>query len=701
MKTAYSDGTPDVVYGSYNRQALPRQITDVSGEHTLAYDELGRLLSDTLGTLVLSNHYDTVYGRDYVRLADNGSELFREDFAYASADGRLAAVSSGSCSNVYAYLANSDLIQSVTGWQSGTTVLTTTRGYEYGFRLTNIANVVNGNTVSAHAYTYDTLNRRTQARRADGSTFAYGYNDRSEVVSGQRRWADGSFVAGQQYQYAYDNIGNRTRAGSGGNEWGAGLRYADFTANALNQYESQTVPATLDVLGTATNAATVTVNNGAASRKADYFRCELAVNNSSGPAYQSVVTLGVCRGAGAGGLDLLEGETNHVLVAKTPQSFSYDLDGNLTSDGLWSYTWDGENRLAAMTLTNVSDLPNAERKQLTFGYDYQGRRLTKIVSTWNVSAFVPQSTNRFVYDGWNCIAILNSSFSLLNSFVWGLDLSGTMNGAGGIGGLLLVVDHGTNTTSHFAGYDGNGNVTVLVQGDRTVSANYEYGPFGEPIRVSGSYAKANPLRWSTKFTDDDSGLVYYGYRYYTPSQGRWIGRDPTTDQVFLNLYLFCHNNSIGKVDIDGRFEFGEVLTSMAIGAGMNGAFGAGIGAVTGTGALRGFVSGTISGAITGGLAGPLINGLGAVFGSALAGAAGNGAAAAISSAIWNGSIDWGSVKAGLAGGAIGGGIFGASAGAAASLTGFEFSGATADITAGLLGWYGDLGAAYLQVLDVF
>ena len=316
--------------------------------------------------------------------------------------------------------------------------------------------------LSRYPHLYDVLQSWTQARRADGSTFAYGYNDRSEVVSGQRRWADGSFVAGQQYQYAYDNIGNRTRAGSGGNEWGAGLRYADYTANALNQYESQTVPATLDVLGTATNAATVTVNNGAASRKADYFRCELAVHNSSAPAYESVVTLGVCRGAGAGGLDLLQGETNHVLVAKTPQSFSYDLDGNLTSDGLWSYTWDAEKRLVLMTLTNVTGMPNAERKQLQFAYDFMGRRLNKIVSTWNGSAFVPQSTNRFVSDGWNPIAILNSSFSLLNSFVWGLDLSGTMNGAGGIGGLLLVVDHGTNTTSHFAGYDGNGDVTALT-----------------------------------------------------------------------------------------------------------------------------------------------------------------------------------------------------------------------------------------------
>ena len=53
-------------------------------------------------------------------------------------------------------------------------------------------------------------------------------------------------------------------------------------------------------------------------------------------------------------------------------------------------------------------------------------------------------------------------------------------------------------------------------------ANYEYGPFGEVLRVSGSQSAQNPFRFSTKFTDDESGLVYYGYRYYNPYWGRWI-----------------------------------------------------------------------------------------------------------------------------------------------------------------------------------
>jgi hypothetical protein len=58
--------------------------------------------------------------------------------------------------------------------------------------------------------------------------------------------------------------------------------------------------------------------------------------------------------------------------------------------------------------------------------------------------------------------------------------------------------------------DRNGNVAGLVNGHSgVISAWYEYGPFGEPIRVSGSMGKANPIRWSTKYMDDTSEFVYY------------------------------------------------------------------------------------------------------------------------------------------------------------------------------------------------
>ncbi|HOC58217.1 MAG TPA: RHS repeat-associated core domain-containing protein [Verrucomicrobiota bacterium] len=58
---------------------------------------------------------------------------------------------------------------------------------------------------------------------------------------------------------------------------------------------------------------------------------------------------------------------------------------------------------------------------------------------------------------------------------------------------------------------------------------HKYGPFGEVIRATGPLAKANPFRFSTKYQDDETDLLYYGYRYYSASTGRWISRDPINE----------------------------------------------------------------------------------------------------------------------------------------------------------------------------
>lgn len=149
-------------------------------------------------------------------------------------------------------------------------------------------------------------------------------------------------------------------------------------------------------------------------------------------------------------------------------------------------------------------------------------------------------------------AISSSNSQLLSSFLWGLDLSGSPQGAGGVGSLLAVSDQSTinsQPSSHFVSYDGNGNVAALVNAaDGTPSASYEYGPFGELIRASGLMAKANPLRFSTKYQDDESDLLYYGYRSYNPSVGRWLSRDPIGERGGGNLYGLPHNNAVTGAD---------------------------------------------------------------------------------------------------------------------------------------------------------
>jgi RHS repeat-associated protein len=193
-------------------------------------------------------------------------------------------------------------------------------------------------------------------------------------------------------------------------------------------------------------------------------------------------------------------------------------------------------------------LPATDRRKLEFSYDGQSRRIGKKVSNWDGTTWVVSSNVVFLYDGWNLIAEMDAlnSNAVVRTYVWGLDLSGSMQGAGGVGGLLSVTNSGA---TYAPAFDGNGNVIGLVDmATGTKSATYDYNALGETIQNEGVAALANPFRFSTKYTDDETGLLYYGYRYYQPSTGRWLSKDPIEEAGGVNLYGFLGNSAVHAVD---------------------------------------------------------------------------------------------------------------------------------------------------------
>jgi RHS repeat-associated protein len=570
----YSDGSSvsftNEVVSWLNRLGKPAAVLDATGTNYLTYDHASRLLSTycadgLLAGVTVTNHFGPVYGRDTLAVQYSTTPLLQHSFFY-DAFGRMSVVSNGTGSATYGYWPNSDLLQTTTSRSNNTVALITTRTWETGPRLRSIVNTAGGVVVTSHAYHYDWLDRRIQATLEDGSIWNYGYNDRNELIAAHRFWSDWSPVAGQQYGYDYDSIGNRQDASSGGDANGSNLRTTLYGANTLNQYTCITNPGYASIIGVALATNGVTVNSGAADRKGEYFHNEITVANGSGPLWQTVTV-------NSGGCTTNAG----CALPAGSQGLSYDADGNLTFDGIWTYEWDGENRLIAMTMTNnVASLAATNRLRLEFAYDHKGQRVQKVVKSWNGSAFGSVVTTKFVYDDWNLIAILDSGSALLQSFLWGNDITGTEDGAGGIGGLVAVSDERTinnQPSVHFVCYDGNGNVQALINAaSQSISARYEYSPFGEPLRATGPLAGANPFRWSTKFWDDESGLVCYSERYYSPSLGRWISRDSADEQGGLNLYAFVGNNSINHFDAlgmcDDDWDLDVRLAIAAQGSGM-------------------------------------------------------------------------------------------------------------------------------------
>jgi RHS repeat-associated protein len=94
-------------------------------------------------------------------------------------------------------------------------------------------------------------------------------------------------------------------------------------------------------------------------------------------------------------------------------------------------------------------------------------------------------------------------------------------------------------------------VTAYVDELGNPYAEYAYDAFGNTISQSGDLASTFSHRFSTKYFDPETGLYYYGYRYYSPELGRWVSCDPIEEQGGMNLYGFVWNNGIRGIDILG------------------------------------------------------------------------------------------------------------------------------------------------------
>src|SRR5208337_2588121 len=157
----------------------------------------------------------------------------------------------------------------------------------------------------------------------------------------------------------------------------------------------------------------------------------------------------------------------------------------------------------------------------------------------------------YVYDGKRVIQERNTNNTPTTAYTWGPDLSGTLEGAGGIGGMLArssSYSSGNFTSNTYYHADGNGNITYLEDSSQDLAASYVYDSYGNAISSYGSLASANTHRFSSKECMAGPGLYYYLYRFYDPSLERWPNRDPIEEDGGYNLYEFALNSPVNVVD---------------------------------------------------------------------------------------------------------------------------------------------------------
>jgi hypothetical protein len=158
---------------------------------------------------------------------------------------------------------------------------------------------------------------------------------------GKKYFNGGDAVAGQWFEYTFDDIGNLPHKKRGGDKDGTGLNSSDFTANSRNQYTSVDFPNSLNLLGHAQATASVKVNKNSwteytAEHQGTYFHYNLTLSdNSSAPQVDDIAVrldLAPASGTSVSGKVYLPKSGS---LGTTP----YDANGQLTKDGHWDYTW--------------------------------------------------------------------------------------------------------------------------------------------------------------------------------------------------------------------------------------------------------------------------------------------------------------------------------------------------------------------------
>jgi len=91
----------------------------------------------------------------------------------------------------------------------------------------------------------------------------------------------------------------------------------------------------------------------------------------------------------------------------------------------------------------------------------------------------------------------------------------------------------------------------MINSSQVIVAKYLYDPCGNTISMNGPLAEANLYRFSSKEAHRNSGMLYFGRRFYDPNFQRWLNRDPIEEGGGVNLYAYTANSPMNLGDAWG------------------------------------------------------------------------------------------------------------------------------------------------------
>ena len=154
--------------------------------------------------------------------------------------------------------------------------------------------------------------------------------------------------------------------------------------------------------------------------------------------WQTFTTRATLAGAGVNGTSAVADAVRQVFVPPATEALGYDASGNRSADARWTQTWNTLDQMTTMLESNPASAATATRLDLF--YDLQGRRVEKQVSAGGATTRVTTT----LWDGWKPVMEIDYTGAGVEAarryYSWGPDVSGSFNGAAGIGGLLEILE---------------------------------------------------------------------------------------------------------------------------------------------------------------------------------------------------------------------------------------------------------------------